>query len=441
MDSPPDVRGMGAQTSSAQSPRRLRILFVTSDTFPPFRPAAKAIFSEELARRGHEIDWLMQAQSPSTPAGPQAFASGVAYLAGTDGGESRFRRIRKNWLNLRNDLRVFGQVRRGNYSLVQVKDKYIGALLAIAAAKLCGVPVYYWLAYPHADASLYAAKEGVARYRLVWFARGVLQKFLLLKIIIPASRHVFVQSEQMREDLAAEGAPFEKMTPVPSSLNLADLAAAGTGTAERVTKPAGERWLVYLGTLIRERKLDFLLRVLVEVHRSVPAAKLLLVGSGEQPEDEAWLEREAKRLGIADAVVITGWMPMKEAWEYVRAADVCLSPYLPIPILRSTSPTKLVEYMALGKPVVANDHPEQSLVLRESKAGLATPWDENRFADAVVYLLCHEAEAREMGRAGRVFVEQHRTHTRLSDVVESCYHRTLAESAASPERAAYGVSK
>ncbi|MBN1239654.1 MAG: glycosyltransferase family 4 protein [Gammaproteobacteria bacterium] len=433
MDSP-----IGAGAGGPAPADRLRILLATSDLFPPFRPAAKAIFAEELTRRGHRIDWLMQAESPDEPAGPRAFGNGVAHLAATDAGATRLRRLRKHWLDFRNDCKVFGLLKRGDYSLVQVKDKYLGALLAIAAAKRHRVPFFYWLAYPHADASLYAASHGVARYRLLYLARGKLQKLLLLKVIMPAAAHVFVQSEQMREDLAAEGVPRDKMTPVPSSLNLKDLETP-PGERPSVDKPADERWLLYLGTLIRERQLDFLVRVLAAVRRSEPAAKLLFVGRGEMPEDEGRLMGEAERLGVADAVRITGWMPMKEAWEYVRRADVCLSPYCPIPILRSTSPTKLVEYMALGKAVVANDHPEQSLVLRHSGAGLVSPWEEEPFAEAVLAILRDEAGAEAMGRAGRAFVEQYRTHSRLGDVVESAYRKVLEDTVGGARRPAWGV--
>ena len=87
--------------------------------------------------------------------------------------------------------------------------------------------------------------------------------------------------------------------------------------------------------------------------------------------------RRRERLGIADRVVFTGALPRDEAFAYVRAADVCLSPIYPSPMLDVASPTKLVEYMALAKPVIANEHPEQTQVLDASGGGLHVPWDES----------------------------------------------------------------
>lgn len=410
----------GVPTSSDAE---LHILFVTQDQFPPFRPAAKMIYGEELPRRGHRVDWLLQATSAEVSSGPQPFGNGVAYVAPTDMGTSRWRRVRKHWLDFKNDLAMFGLLRRGRYSAVQVKDEYLAALLAIVACRLYGVPLFYWLAYPHSEASIYAAEHGIARYRWFYWLRGVLQGWLLYRLIMPAAAHVFVQSERMREDIAKRGIPREKMTPVPSTVNVAELKRTEAAVAE---KPPGERWIVYLGTLMRERQLDIAIRALPRVLERAPDARLVLVGAGENPEDEAHLVAEAERLGVAQAVHITGWLPMQDAWAHVRAADVCVSPIPPVPIYECGSPTKLVEYMALGKAVVANEHSEQTPVLEQSGAGVLCDWSADGFADAVLEVLADPERARAMGVAGRRYVEEHRTHARMADVVEAVYRSKLA---------------
>jgi glycosyltransferase involved in cell wall biosynthesis len=409
--------------SPARSADKLRILFVTSDRFPPFRPAAKAIFADGFAETGHDIDWIVQAELPDAPTGEQPFKGGRAYVAPIDVGSSRMARLRKHWQQLRNDFRVFGLLRERRYSLVQVKDKYLGALIAIAAARLHRVPVFYWLAYPHGEASSYAAEHGVARYRWIYALRGVAQRWLLYKVIMPAAAHVFVQSEQMRADIALEGIPLEKMTAVPSSVNLAQIDAALLDRAGSET--VAERTIVYLGTLLRERKLDFLVRVLAKVRQRIPDARLVFVGRGDAPADEEMLRREAERLGVADAMTITGWLPMPDAWRMVQRAGVCVSPYFPVPILRSTSPTKLVEYLALGKAVVANDHPEQSEVVAKSGAGVICGWNEDAFSSAIATLLENPQRTAEMGRAGRRFIEQHRTNWAMVNLVLARYRDTL----------------
>ena len=94
------------QISMTRSKEKLRILFISSDKYPPYRPAASAIFGEELVKRGHWIDWLVPSQPGSITPRIIASRSGAIYVAGTDDGESRWRRLRKHLLDLRNDLRM-----------------------------------------------------------------------------------------------------------------------------------------------------------------------------------------------------------------------------------------------------------------------------------------------------------------------------------------------
>lgn len=401
--------------------RKLRILFITSDKYPPYRPAAKAIFSEELVDRGHKIDWIIQAEKSNRDFRREEFGNGIAYVGATDDGESRWARLRKHLLDIQNDFRMFQLIRRENYDLVQVKDKYLAAILALIISKARGVKYFYWLAYPHAEASLYSAKMAYARYRWLTYLKGVAYHFCLYKIILRFADHAFVQSEQMKRDMIAEGVSPGKLTPIPGSLNLEQLPYRNSSGARDELLQNPGRKIVYLGTLISVRRLDFLIRVISEVIKKYPDAKLYLVGKGEQPKDERLLHSEIDRLNVGHAVVMTGQLPFKEALAHVAEADVCLSPYYPIPILNSTSPTKLIEYMAMGKPVVGNDHPEQSLVISESGAGYSVPWSEVEFSDAIVKILDNPSLAKEMGIRGRLYVERCRTTHGMADLVENKY--------------------
>ena len=79
--------------------------------------------------------------------------------------------------------------------------------------------------------------------------------------------------------------------------------------------------------------------------------------------------------------------------------------------------TKLIEYMALGKAVVANDHPEQRLVIAASGSGICTRYAEEPFADAIIRLLKHPNQAVEMGIKGKRYVAEHRIYSKIADLV------------------------
>jgi glycosyltransferase involved in cell wall biosynthesis len=184
--------------------------------------------------------------------------------------------------------------------------------------------------------------------------------------------------------------------------------------------------IVYLGTLLGTRKLDFLIRVFAIVNETIPDTELYMVGPEELPDDRKILQEESAKYNVSDKVILTGRLPRDEALAYVKNADVCVSPFFPTPILNSTSPTKLIEYMALHKPVVANDHPEQSLVIQESGGGLCTPYKEEDFANAIIKILLDPEMAKEMGSMGYQYATKYRTYTYLSKIVEDKY-RELCE--------------
>ena len=402
--------------------KSLSLLFLTSDKYPPFRPAAKAIFTDEFKCRGHKVDWLIQAEAAGHKGGRKVTAAGTVYLAGNNGQISLSGRVRKYASEFLNNLRILYLPFVRQYDLVQVKDRYFSATLALIAAKLSRTPYFYWLAYPHAEAHALEAEQGFARYPRLYRVRAAYQSFLLYRVILKFADHAFVQSEQMRRDIAAKGIDESHMTAVPGSVTLGDIPYKSSALAQL----SQAETILYVGTLIRERHLEFLIQAFARTYALRPSARLRIVGKGENPEDEQLLRDEISRLGLMSVVELVGQLPLEDVFPEIANSAVCVSPYYPSWILNSTSPTKLIEYMAMGKPVVGNDHPEQTQVLELSGAGFVTPWDAEQFGERCAELLANPERSAEMGRAGRLWVEQNRTNKHLADVVQTTYQRVLA---------------
>jgi glycosyltransferase involved in cell wall biosynthesis len=403
--------------TAPQSLNTFRLLVVSSDPYPPTRVDVSVLFGEELARRGHEIDWILQSEADTGRPFIAHWGGGQVWVAPTNHGSSLRGRLRKHFAGIWNDARILTLMRGPRYDAIEVKDKFISGLFAILAARLYRKRFVYWLSFPIPEFYLTKARDGMAPYPWLYRLRGLACRFLLYRVLLPAADHVFVQSEQMRRDVAARGIPLSKLTAVPMGIKLDDHNSSPAPTS-RSRVPTGQPSLLYLGTLNRERRIDFLLRVLTHVLRNVAGAKLYLVGKGESPEDEEFLRQEACRLGVQSSLVFTGQLPRQEALRYVQDADVCVSPFYPTPILNSTSPTKLVEYMAMGKAVVANTHPEQQLLIDRSGCGYCVPYEEDAFAGAIVKLLLDPRLAREMGERGRRYVIEHRSYGVIATDVE-----------------------
>jgi glycosyltransferase involved in cell wall biosynthesis len=395
----------------------IRLLVLSSDTYPPTRVDVSVLFGVELAKRGHRIDWILQSEAACSRPYVAEWGGGEAWVGATDLGQSLFRRLRKHALGIVNDFRLFSRLKATHYDAVEVKDKFLAGLLAILARRIFGTPFIYWLSFPFPEYYLLRAKDGTARYPFLYVLRGLAFKWLLYRCLLPAADHVFVQSEQMRMDIAAAGIPLDKMTAVPMGIRVDMFAAADPGEARRVLPP-GIPCVLYLGSLDKVRRLDFMIRAFAMVRTEVPAALLYIVGRGEDADDETILRREVRRLGLDSSVIFVGQLPQSEALRYVQEADVCASPLYPTPVLRCASPTKLIEYMAMGKAVVANDHPEQRRIIEDSGAGYCVAYEERPIADAIVSLLQNPETARLMGQLGRRYAIEHRGYGVIADFVE-----------------------
>jgi glycosyltransferase involved in cell wall biosynthesis len=336
-----------------------------------------------------------------------------AHLVGRSKRRGIIGKLANKLRELGGDLRACGLVLRGDYDLVQVRDKFVVGVLALLAARLRGIKFSYWASYPFAECRILDARVGRSRLPLLSIAGGKAAAWLLYKIILPHSDRIFVQSKQMLEDFHSQGIPIQAMTPVPMGI--------GEQLLSHPPAPVIPNTVLYLGTLNLVRRLDTLVEALAIVRQRFPDARLIFVGDGDMAQDRDRLEQAIAQHGLADAVEITGWVPAAEAHERVCRAAVCISPYYPTPILLSTSPTKLIEYMALQRPVVANAHPEQSEIIAQSGAGICVEWSAQRFADAISTLFANPEAAEAMGRKGRDYVRTRRLYSLIAEDVANDY--------------------
>lgn len=407
--------------------RVIRLLFIPREDFPTDRVRINVLFGRELLSRGHEIDLVMQAVDETVVLGPHPWHGRTVWVGRTDSGSGVLHRVRKLWLDVAHDLKfLFRADLARRYDAVLVSDKFLTASLALPLVKMRGLKFFFWLTFPYPEADMAMARWGIAMFGRLAIVRGVVTRWLLYRWILPRSDHVYVQSDRMKRDLCAHGGDPAKMSSIPTGF---DSAAVVPVAAEPERTLADTVTLGYLGTLNAMRRLEVLVEMLALLRSGGMNARLLLVGDAPNPADRHVLERRIEELRLAKHVIITGALPHTEALGRVSRAHVCLSPIFRSPLLDVGSPTKLIEYLALGLAVVANDHPEQRLILRETKAGVCVPWSARHFARAVSWLMSRPPEVRaEMGRRGRAWVERTRSYARIGDDVERTWLDVLASS-------------
>ena len=280
---------------------RLKYLFATADKYPPFRVDVRVLFVEELGDRGHEIHWVMQSDRPRSRSGVEPLGNGLAWVGASVAGDSRFAKTVRQLQIFVHDWRALALLLRNRYDFVQVKDKFIAGAILLLAAKLTRTRFVYWLAYPFPEAWLDESRSHSARHPFVAWLRGHMARLLLYGLILPRADLVFVQSTRMKDDLASKGMSATRMIPVPMGVSVGLLQSIDGRRATNIVRPS----VLYLGSLVRVRHLETIVRAFRQVLEVVPAATLYFVG-GENQSDIDFLRVESERLGVADRVVFTG---------------------------------------------------------------------------------------------------------------------------------------
>lgn len=171
------------------------------------------------------------------------------------------------------------------------------------------------------------------------------------------------------------------------------------GSAGDARHKRGRRYLVgYLGVMAPQDGVDYLLRAARAIReRGRDDVAYTLIGSGDSFED---LRRLTAELELDEAVRFTGRIPDEEVEDILSAADVCVGPDPKNPLNDVSTMNKILEYMALGKPVVAFDLKETRFSAGDG-ALYATPNREEDLADKILQLLDDPERRRDMGAYNR----------------------------------------
>ncbi len=412
---------MSGGSVEAEGRRRPRLLLIRRDRYPPYRVDLIELFGRWLAAR-YDMDWIMRRDD------------GGPALTREEPQGQRFRVSRKgalHWIMLQ--LREAVSAARGEPDLVQVRDAALSAALFLVAARIGGRPFTYYMSYPMAEGylqrGLYQTPATKPLLRLGRILYGVLATRLLYGWLLPQASHVFVTSDRMKADVVARGVSPERITAVPMGVSIATYNPQAVAPSDD-PRLIGRIVLVYVGAIDPERRIDQLAEALAQVVSGGHDAVLTIVGTAEGP-DRRRIEDAAATGGVSERLIFTGHLTLTEALAYVRRADLCLAPFPTWPkTYLSATPTKLVEYLAMGRPVVATDHPDQRQVIEESGAGVIVAPTAEGFAAAIADLLSDRERAEGMGAKGPPWVAAHRDYAVISRKVAAVYDALLVRGAA-----------
>lgn len=223
---------------------------------------------------------------------------------------------------------------------------------------------------------------------------------------------VVVVSRALRDDVVGRGIPAERVLVNPNAVDPAVYhPAIDDGPVRRKLGLEGKLVIGFVGTFGPWHGTEILARAVKEVAQRLPASHFLLVGDGSGMPRVRAILAEA---GVLDRVTLTGLVPQAETPTYLAACDILASPHVPNPDGSPFfgSPTKLFEYMAMGKGIVASDLDQIGETLAHEKtAWLVRPGDVDALSAGIVRLAESAALRERLGAAAHAEAIRHHTWT------------------------------
>lgn len=178
-------------------------------------------------------------------------------------------------------------------------------------------------------------------------------------------------TEKMKKDLQTEANNFEKRICVWSSgvdPNHFDPDNVSDSRSELRFK---DRFVImYHGIFSPNRGLQQAIEAIALVRKSYPEVMLFLLGNGPAQTE---LEEQVRTLGLENYVIIHSSVPFEDVPRYIKSAQVGILPFPDLDWWNTSSPIKLCEYLAMGKPVIVTDIEAHRAALGNLPCGFFTP--------------------------------------------------------------------
>lgn len=225
-------------------------------------------------------------------------------------------------------------------------------------------------------------------------------------LTLRAADLVVVVSEAVGADAERRGVPRDRILVNPNGVEPDVFRPDVDGSSVRKQLGIGSETVIgFIGTFGPWHGAETLAEAFARLCARRPELKthikLLMVGDGERRAKAEVIVDEA---GIADCVIFTGRIPQPEAPRYLAACDVFASPHVPNPTDTPFfgSPTKLFEYMAMGRGIVASDLDQIGKVLsHDETAWLVKPGDVADLVSGLERLVDDKPLRGRLGAAAR----------------------------------------
>jgi len=232
---------------------------------------------------------------------------------------------------------------RKRYEVVHVHNMPDILVFCALVPRFCGAKVVLDLHDPSPE--IFMAKYGVDKAHFV-----VRLLCLAEKLSIWFAHLVLTPNLSFKRLFVSRGCPEAKIHVIMNSPLESIFHGPGNGSRGRLTDGQQKFVIMYHGMITERNGVDLAIRAINAVRREIPDVTFELYGAGDFVDQCLSLITE---LGLDDAVTFRGCVPLEAIAKAIDAVDVGLVSNRPSVHWEHAMPTRLFEYLSMGKPVIA----------------------------------------------------------------------------------------
>ena len=251
--------------------------------------------------------------------------------------------------------------------------------------------------WPESLAAVGMGRDGSLLYRtLTKIARFLYRHSDHIVVVTPAFKDHLVRNWHV---------PAEKISIVQNGVETELFSARNADPLLRSQLGAEGKFLVsYIGTIGMAHGLDTLIEAAAKLQIQAPQIEFLLVGEGADRERICAM---ANSRGLTN-LHFAGPQPRERIPAYIAASDACLVLLKKADVFETVIPTKMLEFMSCGRPVVLGLEGQARKIVENAAAGIwIRPESAEELVKAIIHLENNRGLAKQLGANGRNYVLQH----------------------------------
>jgi glycosyltransferase involved in cell wall biosynthesis len=237
----------------------------------------------------------------------------------------------------------------------------------------------------------------------------------LANFLYQASNHVVVVTPAFREQLVQKWkVDPEKISVVGNGVESDFVSSKGNFDITKNELDFGGRFVVsYIGTLGNACGLGVALEAAAQLQTVLPNVLFLFVGEGAE---KGKLVSSAQRQGLRN-VRFLSQQPREKIPALIQASDLCLVLLKKAEVFKTVIPTKMLEFMACGRPVILGVDGQAREVLEKAQGGVfIEPENATALVGAITNLYQDARLRHVLGCNGRRYITEHLSRERLAGV-------------------------